>query len=84
MFLLCSAPRAVEASLLGDSVTCARPPGLICAPPTATVGAGTEFFLWFGNPGGPNSTIDFSIDVAASSITLTVVLSGGLNLGLLN
>lgn len=82
MFLLCSVPRAVEASLIGDSATCTGPSGLVCDPPTATVGAGPEFSLWFGTPGRPNSVIDFSVDVAASSITLTVVLPGGVNLGL--
>ena len=82
MLLLCSVPRAVEASLVGDSVTCTGPSGLVCDPPTATVGAGPEFSLWFGTPGRPNSFIDFSVDVDASSITLTVVLPGGVNLGL--
>jgi len=72
--------RGVAGRRLG---TCSSPLGLVCDPTTATVGAGTEFALWFGNPGGPNSVIDFLVDVAASSITLTVALPGGLNLGLL-
>jgi hypothetical protein len=52
-----------DASLVGDSVTCEG--DFTCSPSTATVGAGSEFILsFFGED-------EFSVDVDASSITLT-------------
>ena len=65
MLLLGAAPRAAEASLIGDSVTCATTtaPQFNCAPATATVGSGAEFTLSV-----PFQDF-FSVDVAASSIT---------------
>jgi hypothetical protein len=67
VILLGGVPRAAEASLIGDSVTCSSATDSFeCTPsPTATVGAGSEFVLTiFFTP-------QFSIDLAASSITLT-------------
>jgi hypothetical protein len=52
-----------DASLVGDSVTCEG--DFTCSPSTATVGAGSEFGLSF------LGTQSFSVDVEASSITLT-------------
>lgn len=68
--LLGAVPRAAEASLIGDSVTCTAG-NLTCTPTTAIVGGGTEFVL--SQIGGL-----FSVDVAASSITLGNIAEVGL------
>lgn len=66
VLLLGGVPRAAEASLIGDSVTCSGSLSS-CSPPTATVGAGSEFRVDIG------ADPFFGADLAASSITLTFV-----------
>ena len=70
MLLLGAVPRAAEASLIGDSVTCATTaaPEIDCAPATATVGSGAEFTI------AVLSDDVFSVDVAASSITVAFAI----------
>ena len=67
MALLSGVPRTSEASLIGDPATCAVTHALnvvTCVPASATVGSGSEFIF-------PSIVGDlFSVDVAASSITL--------------
>ena len=72
VILLGAVPLAAEASLVGDSVTCTAG-NLTCSPTTAIVGGGggTEFIL--SQIGGL-----FSVDVAASSITLGNIAEVGL------
>ena len=60
--LLSGPPRVVEASLIGDSVTCGG--AFTCTPTTAIVGAGPEFTLSFAGD-------DFTVDVDAATITVT-------------
>jgi hypothetical protein len=81
--LLPGAPRAAEASLIGDSVTCTYSSPLLqlktCLSPTAIVGAGVEFEV--GNIFEGNPSSDFTVDLAASSITLTTTTLGGHGFG---
>jgi len=65
--LVYSAPRFAEASLVGDSVTCAGT-FLACSSGTATVAPGPEFLL------DVSGSVLFSADLEASSITLTALL----------
>ena len=64
--LLCAVPRAGEASLIGDSVTCVDLDSITCTSGTATVGPGPEFTLLAS--GGSFGAL--SVDIAASTITL--------------
>ena len=66
VLLLGAVPRAAEASLIGDPVTCEwNESNLDCNPAGATVGAGPEF------DGRATGFAILTADVAAASITLT-------------
>ena len=60
-----------HASLLGDSVTCAAS-SITCNQPTATVGAGSEFVIFFLI----NNLLE--VDIDESSITVANIFAGDL------
>ena len=72
------APTVAHASLIGDSVTCAivgGPASFACIPGANTVGAGVEFSIDF------LSTPSFTVDIGASSVSVTQVFGQPISTG---
>ncbi len=80
MLVAIGAAQSAQASIIGDTVTCAITGGgsFTCNQASTTVGAGPEFT--FGNPGVPY----FSVDFGENDLLLTVLGDNSLSFTIFN